>query len=87
MNPETARLALAHLRAIRSRQDEHGRALGEMRKRISSVERRLAAVRDGLARFRGDLGRVRGGVAHAHAKLDDHTERLRRIERRLEIVE
>lgn len=86
VNPETAKLVLAHSRAVRARQDEYGRELGEMRRRISSMERRLAAVRDGLTDVRGDLARVRGAVAHAHARLDDRTERLRRIERRLEIA-
>lgn len=87
VNPETDNLVLAHLRAIRSRQDEHSRELGEMRKRISSMERHLANVHDDLANVHGDLANVHGDVANVHARLDDHTERLRRIERRLEIAE
>lgn len=57
-----------------------------MRKRISSVEWQLATVHDDPVDVRGDSANVRGDVANVRARLDDRTERLRRIERRLEIA-
>ncbi|WP_296387592.1 hypothetical protein [Reyranella sp.] len=75
-SPES--IVLAHLRAIRSDLAEVQGSLGEIRGRLGNLE-------NGQASIIQHLGRLAAADAQQQVAVDRLTERLVRIERRLEL--
>lgn len=73
MNAATGSLVLDHLRAVRADMGAVRDDVRDLRQRVSSMERHLADIRSDVANIRG--------------RLDAHGDRLKRIERRLELAD
>jgi uncharacterized coiled-coil protein SlyX len=73
-------LLLEHLKAIRA--DTAG-----MRVELKEIKSRLSTVEIGIAGIRSDLAHNFADYARQQATLDALTERIERIERRLDLVE
>ena len=72
MNPEElASLTLEHLRAIRSKQDEHSDELAAIRVELSAIGQQLAGLT--------------AAVYSGKTELDNLKRRVERIERRLDL--
>ena len=78
MTDEPENLVLIFLRRIDQRQERMEQALGEVLTRLSRLE-------EGQARVRRDQAVDAETVTHLQAQLDRYSERLERIERRLDI--
>jgi len=76
---EPESLILEHLKRFQSGQDRIERELKEIKGRLSQVE-------IGVAGIRGDLAYLAGDQARQQVTGDSLSERIERIERRLEIV-
>lgn len=79
MSDQPENLILVYLRRI----DEK---LDRARDDLQDVTRRLTAVELGLASVRREVAVLAEGDAHLGARIDKVTERLDRIDRRLDIV-
>jgi hypothetical protein len=75
---ETENLVLEHLKRFQTGQDQILRELKEVKARLSQVEIALAGVR-------GDIAHVAGDQARHQVSFDALTERVERIERRLDL--
>lgn len=71
MTDETANLILALLRKLDARMDRLEADMADLKHRLSSLEQQVAGLRMDLA--------------HYSLRQDQHDERLRRIEHRLEL--
>ena len=80
MTPNTENLVLEHLRHIRSRVDEIGAGMDDLKARMSALESAMVAVKREVVL--GDETDARHQVS-----LDRIVKRLERIERRLELTE
>ena len=79
MTDETENLIFEHLKSFQSGQERIERELKEIKGRLSQVEIGSAAVR-------GDIAHLTGDVARLRFAFDGMSERIDRIERRLELV-
>jgi tetrahydromethanopterin S-methyltransferase subunit G len=79
MTDETENLILEHLKRFQGGQERIERELKEVKGRLSQVEIGMAAVR-------GDVAHLSGDVAGLRLAFDTMSERIDRIERRLELV-
>jgi hypothetical protein len=79
MTDETENLILEHLKRFQSGQERIERDLREVKGRLSQVEIGLAGVHGVVAHLAGDVARLQ------HA-FDGMSERIDRIERRLELA-
>ena len=79
MESQIENLILEHLKRFQSGQERIERELKEIKGRISQVE-------ISVARVRGDIAHVSGDQARQQISFDGLTERVDRIEKRLELV-
>jgi hypothetical protein len=79
MSDTTDNLILEHLKRFQAGQDRIERELKEIKSRMSQVE-------IGLAGIRGDIAHVAGDQARQQVTMDGISDRVDRIERRLEIA-
>jgi predicted nuclease with TOPRIM domain len=79
MTDETENLILEHLKRFQGGQERIERELKEVKGRLSQVEIGTAAVR-------GDVAHLSGDVASLRLAFDTMSERIDRIERRLELA-
>jgi hypothetical protein len=79
MSDTTDNLILEHLKRFQAGQDRIERELKEIKGRMSQVE-------IGLAGIRGDIAHVAGDQARQQVTMDGISDRVDRIERRLEIA-
>jgi tetrahydromethanopterin S-methyltransferase subunit G len=73
MTDNTENLILEHLRAIRSKLDQHSDEFRNVKLRLSSIETQMANVHSDLAIL--------------HGRIDGVEQRLDRIEKRLELTD
>jgi hypothetical protein len=76
---EAENLILEHLKRFQGGQERIERDLKEVNGRLSQVEIGMAAVR-------GDVAHLSGDVARVQLAFDGMSERIDRIERRLELA-
>jgi hypothetical protein len=79
MSENTDNLILEHLKRFQMGQDRIERELKEIKSRLSQVE-------IGMAGIRGDIAHVSGDQARQQVTMDSLSDRVERIERRLEIA-
>lgn len=79
MSESIDNLILEHLKRFQTGQDRIERELKEIKGRMSQVE-------IGLAGIRGDIAHVAGDQARQQVTMDGISDRVDRIERRLEIA-
>jgi hypothetical protein len=79
MESQIENLILEHLKRFQGGQDRIERELKEIKGRISQVEISIAGVR-------GDIAHVSGDQARHQVSFDELSERVDRIERRLELA-
>ena len=72
-------LVLEHLRAIRA-------DIGMMKDDIREVKQRLTSLESGVAALRRDNAHLYGDMADQQSRYDRLSERVERIERRLDIL-
>jgi septal ring factor EnvC (AmiA/AmiB activator) len=79
MTEPTENLILEHLKRFQAGQDRIERELKEIKGRLSQLD-------IGIASIRGDLAHLSGDQARQQISFDSLTERIERIERRLELA-
>lgn len=79
MTEPTENLILEHLKRFQAGQDRIERELKEIKGRLSQLD-------IGIASIRGDLAHLSGDQARQQISFDSLTERVERIERRLELT-
>jgi tetrahydromethanopterin S-methyltransferase subunit G len=79
MTETVENMILEHLKRFQAGQERIERQMKEVKERLTQVEISVAGVR-------GDLAHITGDQARQQAVLDTMSERIDRIERRLEIV-
>jgi hypothetical protein len=79
MSENIDNIILEHLKRFQTGQDRIERELKEIKGRMSQVE-------IGLAGIRGDIAHVAGDQARQQVTMDGISDRVDRIERRLEIA-
>ncbi len=79
MESQIENLILEHLKRFQSGQERIERELKEIKGRISQVEISIAGVR-------GDIAHVSGDQARQQISFDGLTDRVDRIEKRLELA-
>jgi uncharacterized coiled-coil protein SlyX len=79
MTDSTDNLVLEHLKRFQAGQDRIERELKEIRNRLSQLE-------IGVAGVRGDLAHLSGDQARQQVTMDALSDRVERIERRLELA-
>lgn len=79
MTDPTENLILEHLKRFQTGQDRIERELKEIKGRLSQLD-------IGIASIRGDLAHLSGDQARQQISFDSLTERIERIERRLELA-
>jgi uncharacterized coiled-coil protein SlyX len=77
---ELASVTLEHLRAIRATQSDHTERFGRLESRMNSLEGVVAGMRR-------DLSHMYGDIVEQHARMDQLTARVERIERRLDLTD
>lgn len=75
----TENLVIEHLKRFQAGQDRIERELKEVKGRLSQLE-------IGVAGIRGDLAHISGDQARQQASFDGVSDRIDRIERRLELA-
>lgn len=79
MNESTSDLVLEHLRALRGGQERMEKDLYDIKQRLSSLER-------GQAKNHAEYAELYGDHARQQASIDALSERILRIEKRLELT-
>ena len=79
MTDNTENLILEHLKRFQSGQDRIERDLKEIKSRLTGLEISVAGVR-------GDIAHLAGDQARQQAAFDTMSERIDRIEHRLELA-
>lgn len=79
MSEKTENLILEHLRALRAGQDR-------IEAKVSEANARLTSLESAVARSRSDNISTQEDVYRQQATIDRLTERVERIEKRLELV-
>jgi chromosome segregation ATPase len=79
MTEPTENLILEHLKRFQAGQDRIERELKDIKGRLSQLD-------IGIASIRGDLAHLSGDQARQQISFDSLTERIERIERRLELA-
>lgn len=80
MNENVENLVLEHLRALRSES-------AETRSDIREIKLRLGSLETSFARFGRDIAHNYSEPVDDRHRLDELSERIRRIEKRLELVD
>ena len=80
MTEPTESLILEHLKRFQAGQERIERELKEIKGRLSQLD-------IGIASIRGDLAHLAGDQARQQMSFDSLTERVERIERRLELTD
>ncbi len=75
----TENLILEHLKRFQAGQDRIERELKEIKGRLSQIEISMAGVR-------GDIAHIAGDQARQQVTMDGLSDRIERIERRLELA-
>lgn len=79
MTDNTENLILEHLKRFQAGQDRIERELKEIKGRLSQIEISMAGVR-------GDIAHIAGDQARQQVTMDSLSDRIERIERRLELA-
>ena len=79
MTDNVENLVLEHLRHIRNRIDRVADTVDDIKSRLTSLEITTAGIRRDLAYMYGD-------IVEQHARVDQLTARIERIERRLDLT-
>lgn len=79
MTDNTENLILEHLKRFQAGQDRIERELKEIKSRLSQIEISMAGVR-------GDIAHIAGDQARQQVTMDGLSDRIERIERRLELA-
>jgi uncharacterized coiled-coil protein SlyX len=79
MNNNIENLILEHLKRFQAGQERIEQELREIKNRLSQLE-------IGMAGIRGDIAHLAGNQAHQQVSFDRITERVERLEKRLEIA-
>lgn len=80
MNENVENLVLEHLRALREES-------AEVRSDIREIKSRLGSIETSFARFGRDVAHNYSEQVDDRHRLDELSDRIRRIEKRLELVE